>query len=39
MSIQLRPDVIVRIHGIPHDLTASEARKLANVMIALAALP
>lgn len=34
MPIQIRPDVIVRIHGIPWDLTAEEAQRIANVILA-----
>ena len=37
IPIQIRPDVTVRIQGIPHDLTQAEANKLAAVVIALAA--
>jgi len=36
MPIQLRPDLVVHIQGLPFDLTQAEARKLANVITALA---
>lgn len=36
MPIQLRPDLTVYIQGLPFDLSAHEARKLANVILALA---
>jgi len=34
--IPIRPDVVVRIHGLPFDLTQSEADKIANVVKAMA---
>jgi len=34
--IPIRPDVVVRIQGLPFDLTESEARKIASVILALA---
>ena len=34
--IPLRPDVTIKIAGIPSDLTQAEARKIANVVAALA---
>lgn len=34
--IPIRPDVVVRIHGMPFDLTAAEADKIANVVRAMA---
>lgn len=34
--IPIRPDVIVRIHGLPFDLSAAEAEKIANVVKAMA---
>jgi hypothetical protein len=34
--IQLRPNLIVRIQGIPFDLTEPEARRIANVILAMA---
>lgn len=34
--IQIRPDLIVRFHGIPHDLTEAEAKRIAGVIMALA---
>lgn len=37
--IAIRPDVVVRIQGLPFDLTESEARKIANVVLALAGAP
>lgn len=37
--IAIRPDVVVRIQGLPFDLTESEARKIANVVLALAGVP
>ena len=36
ISIPIRPDVTVRIHGIPWDLTEAEAERLAQVMRAYA---
>lgn len=35
MPIQIRPDVIVRILDIPHDLTMAEAQKIAAVVKAM----
>lgn len=34
--IPIRPDVVVRIHGLPFDLTSAEADKIANVVKAMA---
>jgi hypothetical protein len=34
--IPIRESVVVRIHGLPFDLTASEAEKIANVVKAMA---
>lgn len=34
--IQLRPNLTVKIQGLPFDLTAGEARKIANVVLAMA---
>ena len=34
--IPIRPDVVVRIHGLPFDLTATEADKIAAVVRAMA---
>lgn len=34
--IPIRPDVVVRIHGMPFDLTTAEADKIANVVRAMA---
>lgn len=34
ITIPIRPDVAVRIHGIPHDLTAEEANRIAAVVLA-----
>lgn len=36
MPIEIRPDYFVQIMGIPHDLTAEEARKIAGVILAMA---
>jgi hypothetical protein len=36
LPIQVRPDLVVRIQGIPFDLTETEARRIANVIIAMA---
>lgn len=36
LPIQIRPDLVVRIHGVPFDLTETEARRIANVIIAMA---
>ena len=35
IPIQIRENLYVRIHGIPHDLTEDEARKIADVIKAL----
>jgi hypothetical protein len=34
--IPIRESVVVRIHGLPFDLTEKEARKIANVVLAMA---
>jgi hypothetical protein len=34
--VPIRPDVVVRIHGLPFDLTAAEADKIAAVVRAMA---
>ncbi|MBL8545427.1 MAG: hypothetical protein JNL81_03135 [Hyphomonadaceae bacterium] len=36
LPIQLRADLTVRIQGIPFDLTEAEARRIANVILAMA---
>lgn len=36
IPIQIRPDVTVSVFGIPHDLTETEAAKIARVIEALA---
>ena len=36
MSIQIRDDLVVRIQGIPHDLTEQEAAKISRVIMAMA---
>lgn len=36
LPIPLRADLTVRIQGLPFDMTASEARKIANVVMAMA---
>lgn len=36
IPVQIRPDLVVRIHGIPWDMTQAEAAKLAAVITALA---
>lgn len=36
LPIPLRADLIVRIQGLPFDMTAAEARKIANVVLAMA---
>ena len=36
IPIPIRADLIVRIQGVPFDLTASEAKKVANVILAMA---
>jgi hypothetical protein len=38
IPVPIRPGVVVRLTGIPNDLTSSEARKLANVVLALASI-
>ena len=37
LPIPLRPDLTILIHGLPFDLTEIEARKLGNVIMAMAA--
>ena len=37
LNIPLRADLIVRVHGLPFDLTSGEAKKIANVILAMAA--
>lgn len=37
LPIPLRHDLTVLIHGLPYDLTAAEAKKIANVIQAMAA--
>lgn len=39
LPIPLRQDLTVLIHGLPFDLSESEARKIANVVLALAGTP
>lgn len=36
LPIPLRADLTVRIQGLPFDMTAAEARKIANVVLAMA---
>ncbi len=36
IPIQIRPDLVVRVQGIPHDLTEAEAAKIERVIKALA---
>jgi len=36
LSIPIRPDMEVRIHGIPWDLTQAEAEKIASIIEAMA---
>ena len=36
VPIPIRADLIVRVHGLPADLTVAEAQKIANVVQALA---
>lgn len=33
IPIQIRPDIIIYIQGIPHDLSQSEAKKIANIVL------
>jgi hypothetical protein len=35
VPVQIRPDLTVRIQGLPHDLTQAEADKIARVVLAL----
>lgn len=35
IPIQIRPELVVRIAHIPHDLTKTEAEKIARVVMAL----
>jgi hypothetical protein len=37
LNIPLRSDLTVRVHGLPFDLSAGEAKKIANVILAMAA--
>jgi hypothetical protein len=37
LNIPLRADLTVRVHGIPFDMTPAEAKKIANVIVAMAA--
>lgn len=39
IQIQIRENLVVRIQGIPHDLTAAEADRIARVVAALANRP
>lgn len=39
LPIPLRQNVTVRIHGLPYDMTHSEAKKVANVILAMAEPP
>jgi hypothetical protein len=34
LPISIRADLVVKIAGLPHDLTASEAQRIANIVIA-----
>jgi len=36
LPIAIRPDVTVRVHHLPYDLTPAEAARLAAVIVALA---
>ena len=36
LPIPLRSDLVVRIQGLPFDMTAAEAKKIANVVLAMA---
>jgi hypothetical protein len=36
LNIPLRADLLVRVHGLPYDLTSAEAKKIANVVLAMA---
>lgn len=38
MPIQIRPDLTIRIQGLPFDLTQAEAKRIANVVMAMATL-
>jgi hypothetical protein len=37
LPIPIRADLIVHVQGLPYDLTEAEARKIANVILAMAA--
>jgi hypothetical protein len=37
LNIPLRSDLTVRVHGLPFDLSPGEAKKIANVILAMAA--
>lgn len=39
LPIPIRQDLTVLIHGLPFDLSEAEARKIANVVLALAGVP
>ena len=36
IPVPIRPDVIVRLVDIPHDLTKAEAERIARIVIAMA---
>ena len=36
IPVPIRPDITIKIHGVPFDLTGSEANKIANVILAMA---
>lgn len=36
LPIPLRQDLVIRVHGLPFDLTEAEAKKIANVIMAMA---
>ena len=38
LPIPLRPDLTIRIHGLPFDMTEAEAKKIANVVLAMASI-
>lgn len=39
LNIPLRADLTIRIHGLPFDITEGEAKKIANVILAMASPP
>ena len=36
MPIRIRPDLTLRVQGIPHDLTKTEVERIVNIIMAFA---